>query len=72
MAKMLATEASARVVDRSMQVFGGYGVTKDLPFERWFRELRIRRIGEGSTETQRMIVSRHLLRAPRYKAIWED
>jgi acyl-CoA dehydrogenase len=72
MAKMLATEASARVVDRSLQVFGGYGVTKDLPFERWFRELRIRRIGEGSTETQRMIVSRHLLRAPRHKALWED
>ncbi len=71
MAKMYATEASARVVDRSMQLFGGYGVTKDLPFERWYRELRIRRIGEGTNETQRMIVSRDLLRAPRHRAIWE-
>ncbi len=71
MAKIHATEASARVVDRSMQLFGGSGVTKDLPFERWFRELRIRRIGEGTNETQRMLVSRDLLRAPRYKAIWE-
>ena len=59
-AKITATEAAARVVDRSMQVHGGYGVTKDFPFERWYRELRIRRIGEGTTETQRMIISRDL------------
>jgi acyl-CoA dehydrogenase len=70
-AKIWATEAAARVVDRSMQLFGGYGVTKDLPFERWFRELRIRRIGEGTTETQRMVVSRDLLRATGHRALWE-
>jgi acyl-CoA dehydrogenase len=70
-AKIYATEASARVVDRSMQLFGGYGVAKELPFERWYRELRIRRIGEGSTETQRMVVSRDLLRALRHKVAWE-
>jgi acyl-CoA dehydrogenase len=71
MAKIYATEAAGRVVDRSMQLFGGYGVAKELPFERWYRELRIRRIGEGTTETQRMVVSRELLRALRHKAVWE-
>ena len=71
LAKISATEASARVVDRSMQLFGAWGMAKDLPFERWYRELRIRRIGEGTSETQRMVVSRDLLGAPRYQSIWE-
>src|SRR6266567_2659449 len=61
MAKLVATEAAGRVVDRSMQIHGGYGVTKDLPLERWFRELRIRRIGEGPSEVQRIIMARDLL-----------
>lgn len=67
-AKIVATEAAARVVDRAIQIHGAYGVAKDLPLERWYRELRIRRIGEGSTETQRMIISRDLLRG-RYKSL---
>jgi acyl-CoA dehydrogenase len=61
-AKITASEAGSRVVDRSLQIHGGYGVTKELPLERWYREMRIRRIGEGTTETQRMIISRDLLR----------
>lgn len=60
-AKIVATEAAGRVVDRSMQVHGGLGVSKDLPLERWYRELRIRRIGEGPTEVQKMIIARDLL-----------
>ena len=44
-----------------MQIHGGYGVTKDLPLERWFREMRIRRIGEGASEIQRLIIARNLL-----------
>ncbi|GAA2811005.1 acyl-CoA dehydrogenase family protein [Kribbella solani] len=68
LAKIVATEAAGRVVDRAIQIHGGYGVTKDLPLERWYRELRIRRIGEGSTETQKMIVSRDLLRG-RYRGL---
>jgi acyl-CoA dehydrogenase len=60
MAKLIATEAAGRVVDRSMQIHGGYSVTKDLPLERWFRELRIRRIGEGPSEIQRIIMARDL------------
>lgn len=67
-AKIVATEAAGRVVDRAIQIHGGYGVTKDLPLERWYRELRIRRIGEGTTETQKMIISRDMLRG-RYKSV---
>lgn len=61
MAKLLASEAAGRVVDRVMQIHGGYGVTKDLPLERWYRELRIRRIGEGPSEVQRLIMARDLI-----------
>jgi len=61
MAKLVASEAGGRVVDRCMQMFGGLGVAKDLPFERWFREMRIRRIGEGPSEVQRHIIARELL-----------
>jgi acyl-CoA dehydrogenase len=63
MAKLVATEGAGRVVDRSMQIFGGYGVTKDFPFERWYREMRIRRIGEGPSEVQRHIIARDILGA---------
>jgi acyl-CoA dehydrogenase len=61
MAKVVASEAAGRVVDRSMQIHGGYGMTKDLPLERWYRELRIRRVGEGPSEVQRIIMARDLL-----------
>lgn len=61
MAKLVATEAASRVVDRSLQIHGGYGVTKDFPFERWYREMRIRRIGEGPNEVQRHIIAREIL-----------
>lgn len=60
-AKLVASEAGGRVVDRSMQIHGGYGMTKDLPLERWYREIRIRRIGEGPSEVQRLIMARDLL-----------
>jgi len=63
MAKLVASEAGGRVVDRSMQIFGGYGVSKDFPFERWYREMRIRRIGEGPSEVQRHVIARDLLGA---------
>ena len=61
MAKLVATEAGGRVVDRAMQIHGGYGMTKDLPLERWYREMRIRRVGEGPSEVQRLIMARDLL-----------
>ncbi len=61
LAKLVASEAAGRVVDRAMQIHGGMGVTKDLPLERWFREMRIRRIGEGPSEVQRLIIIRDIL-----------
>jgi alkylation response protein AidB-like acyl-CoA dehydrogenase len=61
MAKLVATEAASRVVDRAMQIHGGAGVTKDYPFDRWYREMRIRRIGEGPSEVQRLVAARELI-----------
>lgn len=60
-AKVYATEAAHRIVDRCVQILGGMGVAAELPLERWFRELRIKRIGEGPSEVQRMVVARSLL-----------
>ncbi len=60
-AKLTASEAGGRVVDRAIQIHGGYGVTKDLPLERWYREMRIRRIGEGPSEVQRLVIARDLI-----------
>ncbi|WP_310961232.1 acyl-CoA dehydrogenase family protein [Nocardioides terrisoli] len=64
LAKVAATEAASRVVDRAIQVHGGMGVSREMPLERWYRELRIRRIGEGATEVQKVIVSRDLFGSP--------
>ena len=61
MCKLVASEAGGRVVDRAMQIHGGYGMTKDLPLERWYREMRIRRVGEGPSEVQRLIMARDLI-----------
>jgi acyl-CoA dehydrogenase len=63
-AKVFATEAAGRVVDRAMQILGGMGVATEMPLERWYRELRIRRIGEGPSEVQRMVIAREMLSNP--------
>jgi acyl-CoA dehydrogenase len=60
-AKVFATETAGRVVDRCIQVLGGMGVSKELPLERWYRELRIKRIGEGPSEIHRLVVARDML-----------
>jgi acyl-CoA dehydrogenase len=60
-AKLCATETAGRVVDRCIQIFGGLGVAKELPLERWYRELRIKRIGEGPSEVHRMVIAREML-----------
>jgi acyl-CoA dehydrogenase len=62
-AKVYATETAGRVVDRCIQILGGMGVAKEMPLERWYRELRIKRIGEGPSEVHRLVVARHLLGA---------
>ena len=60
-AKVVSTETAGRVVDRCIQIMGGMGLSQDLPLERWYRELRIKRIGEGPSEVHRMVLSRELL-----------
>lgn len=60
-AKVTATETAGRVIDRCVQMFGALGVSKELPLERWYREMRIKRIGEGPSEVHRMVLARHIL-----------
>jgi len=62
-AKLVCSENGFKVVDRSMQIHGGLGVAKDLPLERWFREMRIRRIGEGPSEVQKHVIARDIIGA---------
>lgn len=62
-AKVVATETAGRVVDRCIQILGGMGVAREMPLERWYRELRIKRIGEGPSEVHRMVLARDLLRS---------
>jgi len=61
-AKLNATETAYRVLDRCMQIHGALGLSTELPLERWFRDLRVKRLGEGATEVQREVVARALLR----------
>jgi alkylation response protein AidB-like acyl-CoA dehydrogenase len=61
MAKLYASEMSARVTDRALQIHGGYGFTTGLPLERYVRDCRIFRIYEGSSEVQRNIIARGLV-----------
>src|SRR6516162_9462241 len=61
-AKLYSSEVLGRVVDRAVQIHGGYGVSKEFPLERWYREARVRRIGEGPSEVHRMVIARDLLR----------
>jgi len=63
MAKLLCSKGAGRVVDRSMQIMGGLGMSKDLSLERWYRELRIRRIGDGPNEVHRTTLAREIVGA---------
>ena len=60
-AKVYGTEVAGKVIDRCIQMFGGMGVAQELPLERWYREARIRRIGEGPSEIHRMVIARSML-----------
>jgi len=61
MAKMFATEAAQRVIDRAVQLFGGLGVTRGVKVEELYREIRALRIYEGATEVQKIVIARQLL-----------
>ena len=62
MAKRLATDSGSQIVNDALQLFGGYGYLKDYPIERFWRDLRVHSILEGTNQVMRMIVGRDLLR----------
>ena len=63
MAKLMATDTAMRVTTDAVQVFGGYGYTRDFPVERYMREAKVLQIVEGTNQVQRMVISRHLARS---------
>ena len=62
MAKLFASEASNRAAYKAVQIFGGYGYIKDFPVERFYRDARVTTLYEGTSEIQRLIIARQLLR----------
>ena len=62
MAKLFASEMSVRVCEEAIQIHGGYGYTKDYPAEKYWRDSKLCTIGEGTSEIQRIIIARELLR----------
>jgi butyryl-CoA dehydrogenase len=62
MAKLFCSELSMRATIKSIQIHGGYGYTKDYPVERMMRDAKICEIGEGTSEVQRLVIARHLVR----------
>jgi alkylation response protein AidB-like acyl-CoA dehydrogenase len=62
MAKLFASEAAMRATTKAVQIHGGYGYTRDFPVERYFRDAKLTEIGEGTSEVQRLVISRAILR----------
>ncbi|UOQ78593.1 acyl-CoA dehydrogenase [Hymenobacter sp. 5516J-16] len=62
MAKLYASEVSVRVANEGVQIFGGYGYTKDYPAEKYYRDAKLCTIGEGTSEIQKLVIARALLK----------
>ncbi|NOY07210.1 MAG: acyl-CoA dehydrogenase, partial [Chlorobi bacterium] len=62
MAKCYASEVATRVTSEAIQILGGYGFTKDYPVEKFYRDVKLNTIGEGTSEIQRLVIARSLLR----------
>ncbi len=62
MAKLFASESAVKICDRAMQIHGGYGYSRDLPIERYLRDAKLCTIGEGTSEVQRLVIARHVLK----------
>lgn len=61
-AKMYASEVAVKACNEAVQIFGGYGFTKDFPVEKFYRDVKLCTIGEGTTEIQKLVISRELLK----------
>jgi alkylation response protein AidB-like acyl-CoA dehydrogenase len=62
MAKLMASEVAVRICDEAVQLHGGYGFIKDYPVEKFYRDVKLCTIGEGTSEIQRIIIAREILR----------
>jgi alkylation response protein AidB-like acyl-CoA dehydrogenase len=62
MAKLYASEAAVRIATEAIQIHGGYGYTKDFPVEKYYRDAKLCTIGEGTSEIQKLVISRDLLK----------
>jgi len=62
MAKLFASEVAVRICDDTVQLFGGYGFIKDYPAEKFYRDVKLCTIGEGTSEIQRMVIAREILK----------
>jgi butyryl-CoA dehydrogenase len=62
MAKLYASEVATRTCIKAVQIHGGYGYTKEYPVERMFRDVKVCEIGEGTSEIQRIVIARNLLK----------
>jgi alkylation response protein AidB-like acyl-CoA dehydrogenase len=62
MAKMYSSEICVKVANDAVQIHGGYGYTKDYPVEKFYRDSKLCTIGEGTTEIQKLVISRDLLK----------
>ena len=62
MAKLFASEAAVRVANEALQIHGGYGFIKDYPVEKFYRDVKLCTIGEGTSEIQRLVIARQLLK----------
>jgi alkylation response protein AidB-like acyl-CoA dehydrogenase len=63
MAKLYASEIAVKAANEAVQIHGGYGFTKDYPVEKFYRDVKLMTIGEGTSEVQRMVIARQLLKA---------
>ena len=63
MAKLFASEVAVRVANEAVQIFGGYGFVKDYPAEKYYRDSKLCTIGEGTSEIQRLVIARQLLKS---------
>jgi alkylation response protein AidB-like acyl-CoA dehydrogenase len=62
MAKYYASEVAVKVANDAVQIFGGYGYTKDFPVEKFYRDAKLCTIGEGTSEIQKIVISREVLK----------
>jgi alkylation response protein AidB-like acyl-CoA dehydrogenase len=62
MAKYYASEIAVKIANEAVQIFGGYGYTKDFPVEKFYRDSKLCTIGEGTSEIQKLVIAREVLK----------